>query len=124
MTLSLGEPHRDYSSKKGRLIVDEIFAGFMGFHRGDPIRIARKYCVPARTVREWHAHWMRDPTWRPWDKMLRRSSHQTFTSEEEIEIAQRIRDEIAIPGTLFTDSDFQALAMEEFLARYWREDED
>jgi hypothetical protein len=67
---------------------------------------------------------VRDTHWRPWDKRKKCSAHEKFTPEEEAKIAQRIRDEIATPGTLFTDSDFRALAMEEFLARYWREDED
>jgi hypothetical protein len=55
---------------------------------------------------------------------MRSIAHQTFTPEEEFEIAERIRQEISIPGTLFTDGDFRAIAMEEYLARYWSEDED
>jgi hypothetical protein len=94
------------------------------FHRGDPVAIERQYDVPARTAGDWHYHWVRDPEWRPWSLKKRRIAHQVFTPGEEFEIAQRIRDEISIPGTLFTDADFRAVAMEEYLARRWQEGED
>jgi hypothetical protein len=56
MAIRFGQPHRDYSSPKGRVIVDTIFAAFTGFLHGDPTEIYRKSGVPARTVRDWHNH--------------------------------------------------------------------
>jgi hypothetical protein len=50
-------------------------------------------------------------------------AHLIFSPEEEFEIAQRIRDEISVLGTLFTDADFRTIVMEQYPARYWREDE-
>jgi hypothetical protein len=53
-----------------------------------------------------------------------RIAHLTVIPEEEDEIAQRIYEEFSIPRTLFTDADFHAIAMEGYLARFWRPDED
>jgi hypothetical protein len=124
MSLKFCRPHNDYSSPKGRLIADQIFQDFSGFQRSDAVEIERKYGVPQRTVRGWHFHWTLDRDWSPWDTRKRRMAHLIFSLGEEFEIAQRIWEEISVPGTLFTDADFRAIAMEEYMARYWREDED
>jgi hypothetical protein len=59
-----------------------------------------------------------------WDKRKRCIARQTFTPEEEFEIAERIREEVSLAGTLLTDANFRAIAMDEYLARYWHEKED
>jgi hypothetical protein len=124
MPLKFCRPHNDYSSPKGGLIADQIFQDFSGFQRGDTVETERKDDVPQRMVRGWHLHWTLDRDWRPWDTRKRHIAHLVFITEEEFETAQRIREEICVPRTLFTDADFLAIAMEEYLARYWREDED
>jgi hypothetical protein len=118
MALKFCHPHINYRSPKGQMIVDTIYRSFQYWARGDPIRIAKQYGVPASTARRWHKTWTADPLWRPYDSTRRCLSHRIFSDAEESRISERIRNEILTPGMLFTDEDFRHLIMEEHLGRY------
>jgi hypothetical protein len=49
---------------------------------------------------------------------VRSLGHRIFTGDEEQQFFDRIRHEISMLGTLFTDEDFRMLEMEEYIARY------
>jgi hypothetical protein len=105
----------NYKTPHGKRIVDRVFTHFQAWTRGDPVRIKAILGVPMKTTRGWYRHWLRDGAWRPYQPTatMRR---RLFTSEQEAELARRIRDDYLAQGCIFTDADFRLLAIEAYYA--------
>jgi hypothetical protein len=109
-----GTPKYDYSSPKGRLIVDQIFRHFDSRVRGDLARIKQRFGIPASITTGWRNNWLQDPYWRPYRRYRRSKSRRIFNDDQEKELLTLISRRFLDKGFPFTDVDFRLMAIEKY----------
>ena len=111
-----GRPHRDY--QRHARVLDEIFTNFFPNLSDQTVsECHKKFGIPASTLYFWLGKWKTNAQWRPWasDKRLQ---HRIFDDNEEAAISSYIIDNYIVPGILFTNEDFKALAAQAYREKF------
>jgi hypothetical protein len=115
-----GIPHRDYNRRRKEL--EPLFAcDFPDVDDGatDMGAIGHQAKIPQTTLYRWHRNWRQDPEWRPWGRKVRDDPpRRIFSDEEEAALREFIIENYVVPGALFTNADFQRIAMDAYLMKY------
>jgi hypothetical protein len=117
---SFGLPHRDYARRRKDL--ESLFTcDFPDLEDGatDMGSIGHETKIPQTTLYRWHVMWRTDPGWRPWGRKTREADPRRIFSEgEETALREFIIANYVVPGALFTNADFQRIAIEAYLTKH------
>jgi hypothetical protein len=108
----LGAPHcRDCERWVAGKLVNLFPALLSSSAHGELSLLSRRYNIPIETLRRWRTHLQSDLNWRPVD--TRCGQHRrTFATDVELALSDHIRSEFVSKHRIFTNEDFQAIALD------------